>query len=108
MNNNDKFVKDGNKIMDIRFYSKFIVPIAFILMFPIASIIQNLTGSSDAGMIAISVMVFLPFLAYIYINIKYWKCPKCERGFNMRGSMDRITHCPYCGVRLCYAHLRYR
>ncbi|WP_066497268.1 hypothetical protein [Abyssisolibacter fermentans] len=41
------------------------------------------------------------FVAYIVLNTMYWKCPYCNRGFEMRhGSMDKMTHCPYCGNKL--------
>lgn len=57
--------------------------------------------------------VFLAFLtvgflaAYIILSALFWKCPKCNRHFEMReGPMDNISICPYCGVKLREPHYK--
>lgn len=57
-----------------------------------------------------AIIAAILFVSAIIINVAYWKCPYCTRNFNIRhGSMDRITHCPYCGEKLRdvhYFHIR--
>jgi uncharacterized C2H2 Zn-finger protein len=41
------------------------------------------------------------FITFVTVNLIFWRCPACGKGFEMRHSkMDRISHCPYCGVKL--------
>lgn len=40
-------------------------------------------------------------IAFLVINGAYWKCPKCQRQFELRsGAMDKMTYCPYCAHQL--------
>ena len=39
------------------------------------------------------------FFALMYFSAKYFKCPHCNSGFNIRFPRA-ATHCPFCGEEL--------
>ncbi len=51
--------------------------------------------------IAWLIVEILLFILPIYIRLKYWRCPKCDRLLS-NGTLfeESISVCPYCGQRL--------
>lgn len=40
-------------------------------------------------------------IAFLALSLIYWRCPICGKSFELRhSSMDKITHCPFCGTKL--------
>ncbi len=40
-------------------------------------------------------------ISFFVLNLKYWKCPYCGVGFELRHSkMDGSNYCPSCGKKL--------
>lgn len=51
--------------------------------------------------ILLSILAIGMFIAFLVINGAYWRCPKCQRQFQLRsGPMDKMTYCPFCAHQL--------
>lgn len=102
MYDENKYLNEGKKVFKYRFISNMSTLVLLIISFPIALIVNNHTNA-DFAIFTLIVIIACAFIIPLILNLKFWKCPKCEKNFKFRhGAMDDITHCPYCGVRLRY------
>jgi hypothetical protein len=92
MNNEKEIIEQAKKVFKNRQLSLACLYIGLIVLcFGAINIIPLIIG--------ITLIV-----AFFVLSLIFWKCPCCGEHFEVRhGRMDRITHCPFCGVRLRYS-----
>lgn len=101
MTKEKNYIVEGKHLFKVRSRIKTLTTLLFFLAFPLGLITTRVTKNPNMGISVIIVIISFSFILFFWLNYKYWKCPKCESRFKMReGSMDRIEHCPYCGIRL--------
>ncbi|MCY6485533.1 hypothetical protein OW763_14455 [Clostridium aestuarii] len=94
-----KYMNEAKKVFRYRFIIQTNFIILFLIPYPISAMIYNNTNEINIAMAALISIIIFDFIFTWTLNFIFWRCPKCKTHFSMRG-MDRISHCPYCGVKL--------
>lgn len=100
MRDEDKIIKKAKKAFKYRNISILIVIIGLFGMLPLGILLNKLFDFKNIGLLVVGGFISSLILSSIVTTI-YWKCPSCNKRFPIRNnSMYKLTHCPYCGVKL--------